>query len=283
MSFRRAAAFGLVLSATFGIATAVRAQGLFDFFEMSPRQIVRALDDDGYELHGPLIRRGDVYVCNAVSEESGRPVRLIVSARDGRVIERFAAGDRFRGSDWDSERVPRPPRNVAEPRRGEEDDDQPVERRDRMALGDVFSPPSRVYGSDSLFGPKPATAPTLDTPAPAKPKHQVAKKHKDTAVARAPSDTQAPQPAVSDAPKPNAPAMANVAPAAQPNVPAAEAPKPAEAKSADAPRVIETPASAEAERPAPKAVETPKTAASPLKTTAQSARGRSREGRADET
>ena len=49
MAIRFAAASGLALAAALSVATPARAQGFFSFYEMSPRQIVGMLADDGYD------------------------------------------------------------------------------------------------------------------------------------------------------------------------------------------------------------------------------------------
>src|SRR5271156_133286 len=98
MAFRFATTSGLALAAALFAAGQTKAQSFFGSYELSPRQVVGVLSDDGYQLRGPMMRRGDVYVCDAVSV-SGRSVRLIVSARDGRVIDRYAIDDRRRSGD----------------------------------------------------------------------------------------------------------------------------------------------------------------------------------------
>ena len=78
MAIRFAAASGLALALALAVAAPAQAQGFFSFFEVSPRQIAGLLEDDGYQLRGPMLRRGDVYVVDAVSV-SGRSARLIVT------------------------------------------------------------------------------------------------------------------------------------------------------------------------------------------------------------
>jgi hypothetical protein len=174
---------------------------------LSPRQIVGVLSDDGYQLRGPIMRRGDVYVCDAVSV-SGRSVRLIVSARDGRVIDRYATDDRRRygddGNGWGWSR---------QQRQADEDDTKPAQTHDQFALGDLFNPPSRVYGND-MFAPRPTPAPSptsdsVDTP---KPKHHALKKHHDPAVAKAPAGEPTPDAQPSATPSPSVAAVAPNAP-----------------------------------------------------------------------
>ena len=83
-----AAALVLTLSLS---APAARAEGLFSaFFDPSPERVVIQLERSGYQIRSALLRRGDVYVCDVV-DARGRPQRLVVDARDGRILERFVA------------------------------------------------------------------------------------------------------------------------------------------------------------------------------------------------
>jgi len=248
MAIRFAAASGLALAAALVFATPSRAQGFFSFYEMSPRQIVGVLADDGYELRGPMLRRGDVYIAD-VTSASGRSVRLIVSARDGRIVDRYAAAPRWRQYD-DSDETSRV---VRSPSDDDNRDSADHGGRGQMALGDLFNPPSRVYGNDSLFSPKPTPPASIPDDSAPKPKRHVVKKHKDTGVAKAAPAPAAP--ATVDAPKPEetGSSVAAVAPnsAPEPKKPAVEpvkpapteAAKPAEPKSAASPE----PAQAKAE------------------------------------
>ncbi|MDE3175934.1 MAG: hypothetical protein KGM15_07500 [Pseudomonadota bacterium] len=231
MAIRYAAASSLALAAALLISPAARAQNFFSFFDMSPRQVAGMLADNGYELRGPLLRRGDVYICD-VNSVSGRTLRLIVSAHDGRVLERFATARRSRNDD---ERVMRPSRDAGQA-------DAPAKHDDRTAFDDVLNPPTRVYGSDGIFSSKPI--PPDRAPDAAKAKRQTAKKHHHTNVAKAPAD--APSPDATPTPS----SMAAVAPTAE----APKSPTPADSvKPAETAKPVE----------APKAVEAPKPAATP--------------------
>lgn len=143
MAIRSLAISGLTLAAALTVAQPGRAQSFFSFYEMSPRQIVGMLEDDGYQLRGPMFRRGDVYVCNVVSV-SGRPARLIVDARDGHVLENYA-GRAPRWRDLNSADAPQgahPPRDVGSDDRGAASNDEGTSRR-QEALGDLLNPPSQ--------------------------------------------------------------------------------------------------------------------------------------------
>ena len=52
MSFRFAATSGLALAAALVLSNAAGAQSFFSYYEMSPRQIVGMLADDGYQFAG---------------------------------------------------------------------------------------------------------------------------------------------------------------------------------------------------------------------------------------
>jgi hypothetical protein len=230
MAFRFATTSGLALAVAMFAAGATRAQSFFDSYQLSPRQVAGVLSDDGYQLRGPIMRRGDVYVCDAVSV-SGRSVRLIVSARDGHVIDRYATDDRRRyadeGNGWGWSR---PQRSV------DENDDRSAQPRDQFALGDLFSGPSRVYGNDSMFGPKPAPSPspTSDSIETSKPKHHALKKHHDPAVAKAPASEPTPGAEPSATPSPSVAAVA-------PDKSSVEPPKPEVIKPAPTPDAVSSP------------------------------------------
>lgn len=223
MAIRFAATSALALAAALFVAPAAHAQGFFSFFEMSPRQIVGMLEDDGYRLRAPMLRRGDVYVCDVVSI-TGRPARLIVDARDGRVVERFASTPRRRHF-ADGPGGLHPPRDIGDD--GSPGDADATGRR--TAMGGDYNATSRAYGSDGLFGARPA--PTAN-PEP-KPKHHAIRKHKEPAVAKdsGAKDSGAAPGASADAkandkPSDDASSVAAVAPGGEPAKPDA-APKPA--------------------------------------------------------
>jgi hypothetical protein len=255
MAIRIAAASALALAAALVTAQPARAQ-FFSFFEMSPGQIVGMLNDDGYRLRGPMLRRGDVYICDVVSV-TGRPARLIVDARDGRVLERFAAVPHRRRFD-DEPNSLRPPRDVGGdgPQRSAEDEDS---SNRQTAMGGDFNAPSRVYGSDALFNWKSTPAPTSDAPTHPKPRHHASRKHKEPAVAKespaAPLDSADAK--ASDKPADASSSVAAVAPSAEaaPSKPVA-APKAVAPKPSPSPEREQAKADTDAPAvaaPAPKA------------------------------
>ena len=180
MAIRFAAPSAMALAAALLLTPAAHAQGFYSFYGMSPRQIVGMLDDDGYQLRGPLMRRGDVYVCDVVSV-TGRSARLIVDARDGHVIERFASVPRERRFGDEPNRM-RPPRDIGDngPRRSADDDDSTSSRQ--TAMGGGFHPLPHFNGGDALFGMQPT--PTPQAAGRAKPKHHATRRHKEPAVAK---------------------------------------------------------------------------------------------------
>lgn len=244
MSFRFAATSGLALAAALVLSNAAGAQSFFSYYEMSPRQIVGMLADDGYELRGPMWRRGDVYICD-VTSVSGRGARLIVDAHDGHVLQRFASVPRARNSD--EEGSLRPPRDVGfGSNRDAEQDERAAPRRSQLATGDAPSPQSRDFGDDSALSPKPpAILSAPDEATSPRPKHSATKKHRAPSVAKVSPDA-APTP---EAAKPTAaptPSMAAVAPSS-----AAEERKPAEAAVKPAPIEATKPAAEIAPAPTP--------------------------------
>lgn len=85
----RAAAWAAAAVLILGVPTA-RAQSIFYAFEPAPQRIERQLEAAGFELRGPLVRRGDVYVCDVLGP-AGNPARLVIDAGTGQILERYAA------------------------------------------------------------------------------------------------------------------------------------------------------------------------------------------------
>jgi hypothetical protein len=158
------------------LAPAARAQNLFFLFEPAPHRIERQLESAGYDLRGPLVRRGDVYVADVVGETGARE-RLIIDARTARIVDRFPSvarrwrEDRF-GDDWrdrDDEDAwsdaPRPPQGIAPRPRDEawsdgNGDSAPAPRpkpHDEIARTDPSAKPSVIYGEDGMDGPATST------------------------------------------------------------------------------------------------------------------------------
>jgi hypothetical protein len=264
-----------VSAAMLAATPAARAQSFFGLFDTpeSPHQIVRDLEDEGFQFRGPLIRRGDVYVADVVGSDGGRQ-RLVIDTHSGRVIERYAQHgwrDRPTWRERDLADVwggpPRPPVGMdGRPPRdgyGEDNQEAPPPRRsgpDReFARGDDGNPPAVVYGDhDAGNGMMDLDRPkTPDTP---KPRPHVAKHKTAPAAATAsrdgktdPSTAAAARAdassAATEAPKPTA-----VAPERAPVVaakPVVETPKP-EVEAAKPPVETSKPV-VEASRPAEEA------------------------------
>ena len=53
-------------------------------------QIERMVEASGYRLTGPVMRNGPVYLANVLGRENDRE-RLVIDARDGRLLQRYGA------------------------------------------------------------------------------------------------------------------------------------------------------------------------------------------------
>ncbi len=175
------------------------------------RRVRRALEAQGYELMGPLARRGRTFEAR-VADMRGQRLRVIVDARSGEVIERFGLRGALEGP-------PRPPRNVG------------PDRFERVEPFDRFGP--RLNGPD--FDAPPFSA--MPAPSARKPAPRQARKPDPAREARKPDATrearpapapqqqqqqQAARPAPDPSPAPQAGAPAASSPA-QASAPAAEA------------------------------------------------------------
>jgi hypothetical protein len=217
------------------LAPTARAQGLFSLFEPASHRIERQLESAGYELRGPLVRRGDVYVADVVGGAGARE-RLIIDARTARIVDRFPVATRWRDDrfgDWrdrDDQDAwsdgPRPPQGMAPRPRDDAwsdgDEDLPPALRpkphDEIARSDPSAKPNVIYGEDGLNGP--ATS-TVDVDK-SKPKPHVAKRKPATVAPLAKVNPSVPASAdgIVPSPPPNPGAVA-----ATPNPPSAESPK----------------------------------------------------------
>ena len=105
-----------------------------------------------------MTRRGDVYIVDALM--AGRPIRLIVSAHDGRVLERYAVAPRWRDAYSD-----RPRWRDDLPRRSRDDDD---EGGAQAALGDPSHPRVLNFDDQNPASPPdvlpPERAPAITSP-----------------------------------------------------------------------------------------------------------------------
>jgi hypothetical protein len=220
----------------FAAPGAANAQGLFSMFGgggngPSSFEIERELAASGYELTGPMILRGDVYVADVIVRGEG-PERLIVDPQSGRVLQRFRTrGDRWReaaapsdawGDDPRGWTGPRPPADISP-------DAPPPDNWLRAAptvTGPVVIEPPKAAPRKVEMKPKPNPAPA-STP--------VANVVNPPVIQSSPAATA----------KPAAPAL--VKPAAEPSPAASATPAPSpspslQAVKADAP--VKAPASA---------------------------------------
>ena len=62
----------------------------------SPGEVARSLEAQGYVLTGPLMRRPGVYLADVSAGPAGYQ-RLVIDARSGQILERFAASGRIWG------------------------------------------------------------------------------------------------------------------------------------------------------------------------------------------
>jgi hypothetical protein len=89
----RAAAIALAAALVSLGAPCAQAQ-LFNWDSaLPPTQIERMIQASGYRLTGPVIRRGPVYLANVLGRDND-PERLIIDAKEGRLLQRFPAAGR---------------------------------------------------------------------------------------------------------------------------------------------------------------------------------------------
>jgi hypothetical protein len=147
--FPRASVAALALAASFLSlgATSAKAQFFFSWGDraVSPMQVERMVEASGYRLTGPVIRNGPVYLANVLGRENDRE-RLVIDARDGRLLQRYSAEARRQHYAAEGDWASRPgPRAYMFDGDFERDDDSPAPR-----------PPVDVYGDSRnglLHGP----------------------------------------------------------------------------------------------------------------------------------
>jgi hypothetical protein len=235
-------------------------------------EVERLLQESGYRLTGPIYRNGSVYVASVLGRDDDRE-RLIIDARDGRLLQRYAVAPTRRSrdiaGDWSSPRPhvaprdgwfdseddfgsPRPPGDV-----NGDDGSRHAPRTDEVARTDDSNP----YGAPSS-SPYVILAPPAATHDPAleKPKTKPQVRHKKPELA------PVAQPATPAA-TPGAPVDAKATPAAPAGVapnPAAPAhPETAGDDAAAAPRVADTKTAAPAPEVVPAAPAAPPPKAKP--------------------
>jgi hypothetical protein len=104
-SFLRGTAAALAIAAA-GIlgmgATPVRAQLSVAETGLPPDQIESQIEADGYQLAGPVTRRGALYFANVLAP-GDKPLRLVIDARDGRVLHHYPGDPSIRRQAADSD------------------------------------------------------------------------------------------------------------------------------------------------------------------------------------
>jgi hypothetical protein len=270
--FSRAPVAALVLAASlsqFG-ASPAKAQWLFNWDHgLQPMQVERMIEASGYRLTAPVMRNGAVYLANVLGRQNDRE-RLVIDARDGRLLQRYSAAAARRSYGADADEWADDPRARPSLLSGlfDRDDDSPAPR-----------PPSNVYSGsgDGLLraSPLPSSSPQARPTQP----NQVARTE-DPAISTAPSVILAPSgvaPAPgADKPRPKPQVKhkkPEPTPIAQPAAPPADAkpapladrplaspPAPAQPQTAVIPQAAATPKSEEASpaaAPAPVPVPAP--------------------------
>jgi hypothetical protein len=266
------------------LAPAARAQGLFDFFDVSPRTIVRGIVGAGYQLRGPLMRRGDVYVADVSG--GGYRYRMVIDARTGQILERYPERDllderpHLRQRDL-AERFSAPPRPPGAPDSLDVDGDNsdadidaaPPRRhepRPQVARGDQSATPPVINGDEGMTNSSEAIE-------RAKPKPRVSK-HKTAPVAAIPPKTpevETPSQATpTSEPRPSAaPEKADEAPASVTPPRTEETPRPAATpKAAEAAPAAESPKPVAAIAPSAASPSPEPTRADPRKATVAAAK-----------
>jgi hypothetical protein len=257
------AALALAVSMLSLGASSAKAQYLLNWDRgLSPMQVERMVQASGYRLTGPVARNGGVYLANVLGREDD-PERLVIDARDGRLLQRYGAAASHRqyaAADWSS--PPRPQPGLFD---GwfDRDDDSPAPRPPASVYGDAASgiahpslvrpaqaPPSQssaLARADDAYSPADPyviPAPAAATPAAEKPKpkQQVKRKPESTPVARpvaaAPADAKPAPVAAQPAASPQASAEPQAA--ITPRVAAPARPTSVGVSTPAAPRVADT-------------------------------------------
>jgi hypothetical protein len=248
--FSRPRAVAVVLAAALASLGAPCAQAqLFNWDSALPAtQIERMIKVSGYRLTGPVIRRGPVYLANVLGRDND-PERLIIDAKEGRLLQRFPAAGRRQplvAGGWpsqppqtgslfgwltgdDDEAAPRPPAGL--------DGEAPSEPLRAAPVAPIHAPAVKeVARADDAASPYVIPAPNgspaaIHAPLLEKPRLRPQAKHKK------PETTPVALPA-------SAPGDGKPAPVAQPAaIPGAAAPTKSDASgepAAPAPRVADT-------------------------------------------
>jgi hypothetical protein len=229
---------------------------------LSPGRVERMIEASGYRLTGPVIRNGPVYLANVLGRGDDRE-RLVIDARDGRLLERSPAGALGRppafARDWS-----RPPRERTEEALLDSDEDGSPPRPPEVIYGGAGNTPWRLPPPDSgarprtpqgdelarsddssgspyviLAPPAAAREPALEKP---RPKPQVRRKKPEPTPLAQPAATPADAKPTAVAQPPAANPTSNAAPPPQAASEPAPAPRVAETKTVAAPAAEVVPA-----------------------------------------
>jgi hypothetical protein len=184
--------FKTIAGTAFALAVASpAAHAQFFFFGSNLRQdrVERSLEAQGYQLVSPLARNGNVYLADVIGPRG--PVRLVIDASTGEVLERFR-----------SEHL-RPPAEIGGPQLVERPAPVPAPHLlsgDGPFLHWPFGGGDQVARGEPDTDVDPAVSPNRGAEPAAKAKPRIVKHHKN--------DTSAP--AEASAPATNAPSAPNV-------------------------------------------------------------------------
>ena len=107
-----------------------------------PMRMERMIEASGYRLTGPVLRNGPVYLANVLGRDDDLE-RLVIDARDGRLLQRYAAGalarQRVVAEGWAD--PPRAQRDVAD---AWSDDERAPPRPPAGMAGDPGNAPLRL-------------------------------------------------------------------------------------------------------------------------------------------
>ncbi|MGA2042179.1 MAG: hypothetical protein ABSG83_02295 [Roseiarcus sp.] len=178
---------------------------------LSPAEVERMIEASGYRLTGPVLRDGPLYLANVLGREDDLE-RLVIDARDGRLLQRYAAASGYRrlaaAGAWSNR-----PRVDAAPNDGwlDRDDDAPPRPPAFIDGGGEGAPrlslpqPKQIARGDDAAFPRVILAPPGASEEPAvdkpKPKPQAKRKRPDASPVAQPAPN----------PNPAAPAHADAA------------------------------------------------------------------------
>ena len=234
----RALMLGAVMACTLPSS---QAFAQFSFFsnDVSAQDVYDTIADHGFRLAGPLVRNGNVYVADVI-DRGRRRERLIISARNAQIVQRFfvdVSGSGRRGPYADP-----PPARTAR----NSDDDEGFFSRLTRGWGDD-SPPRPPASIDSGL-PSEAVVPRTSPRRVVRPKSndvepRLATRKDDAPVTASPLPAPAPAPQASPVQTLAPPAAAQPAPtvtATAPQPPAATSVPSAPASSTTRPVVVVT-------------------------------------------